>query len=69
MDWADGIAETARAYSGTAFSLVEAAVLEREKRCTWVDRLWFRKIAERVTRKTGVGKVLDVGCGNGLLLR
>ncbi len=35
---------------------------------TWVDRLWFRKIVERVTRKTGVGKVLDVGCGNGLLL-
>lgn len=36
---------------------------------TWVDRLWFRKIVERVTGKTGVGKVLDVGCGNGLLLR
>jgi SAM-dependent methyltransferase len=36
---------------------------------TWVDRLWFRKIVERVTRRTGVGKVLDVGCGNGLLLR
>lgn len=36
---------------------------------TWVDRLWFRKIVERVTRKTGVGSVVDVGCGNGLLLR
>ena len=36
---------------------------------TWVDRHWFSRIARRITRKVGVGKVLDVGCGNGLLLR
>jgi len=36
---------------------------------TWVDRYWFSRIARRITRKAGVGRVLDVGCGNGLLLR
>ena len=36
MDWADGIAETARVYSGTAFGMAEAAVLEREKRCKMI---------------------------------
>jgi ubiquinone/menaquinone biosynthesis C-methylase UbiE len=36
---------------------------------TWVDRHWFSRIARRMTRKVGVGRVLDVGCGNGVLLR
>lgn len=36
---------------------------------TWVDRHWFSGIARRITRRVGVGRVLDVGCGNGLLLR
>ena len=36
MDWADGIAETAWAYSGTAFGVAEAAVSEREKRCKMI---------------------------------
>jgi 2-polyprenyl-3-methyl-5-hydroxy-6-metoxy-1,4-benzoquinol methylase len=36
---------------------------------TWVDRYWFSGIARRITRQAGVGRVLDVGCGNGLLLR
>lgn len=36
---------------------------------TWVDRHWFSGIARRITRTVGVGRVLDVGCGNGLLLR
>lgn len=36
---------------------------------TWVDRHWFSGIARRIARRVGVGKVLDIGCGNGLLLR
>jgi SAM-dependent methyltransferase len=36
---------------------------------TILDKLWFRSIAERFTKKIGVGKVVDVGCGNGALLR
>lgn len=36
---------------------------------TWVDRYWFLGLARRITRKTNVGRVLDVGCGNGLFLR
>ena len=37
---------------------------------TWVDRYWFARLARRITRKVGrVGTVLDVGCGNGVLLR
>jgi len=36
---------------------------------TWVDWFWFAGIARRITRKVGVGTILDVGCGNGLLLR
>ena len=37
---------------------------------TWVDWFWFARLARRITRRVGgVGTVLDVGCGNGVLLR
>lgn len=36
---------------------------------TWVDRHWFGRIADRITRRVSGGTVLDIGCGNGLLLR
>ncbi len=48
----------------------DANIVERYRGLqTWVDRHWFSGIARRITRKVGVGRVLDVGCGNGLLLR
>ena len=36
---------------------------------TYLDDLWFLQIARRFTKKLGSGRVLDVGCGNGRLLR
>lgn len=36
---------------------------------TSLDTIWFRLIAERFNKQLGTGKVLDVGCGNGKLLR
>lgn len=33
------------------------------------DELWFAGIANRFTTKIGIGKVLDIGCGNGKLLQ
>jgi len=36
---------------------------------TLLDDLWFRRIAVRFTGLMGPGKVLDIGCGNGLLLK
>ena len=45
---------------------------EAEEHCrhvqTFLDDMWFRRIAARFTKKLGVGRVLDVGCGNGRLL-
>jgi SAM-dependent methyltransferase len=64
-------------YAGVEDKVVEQAnfhfdddLVERYRGLqTWVDRHWFSCIARRITHKAGVGKVLDVGCGNGLLLR
>lgn len=39
-----------------------------EEKQTMIDMLWFHNIAERFTKELGPGKVLDVGCGNGVLL-
>lgn len=38
---------------------------------TSLDDIWFEKIAKKLIKKSGLktGKVLDVGCGNGLLLK
>jgi ubiquinone/menaquinone biosynthesis C-methylase UbiE len=43
-----------------------AAMYEEQQ--TLVDALWFRRIVRKLTRMVGRGKVLDVGCGNGILL-
>jgi len=52
------------------FHFDEGVVQRYRTMQTWVDRHWFADIVERITRRTGgVGTVLDVGCGNGTLLR
>lgn len=43
--------------------------LEYEKGQTRLDEIWFQKIADKFTKRLGKGKVLDVGCGNGILLK
>lgn len=35
---------------------------------TLIDDLWFQRIAKKLTRNKEPGRVLDVGCGNGVLL-
>ncbi|MCK4296791.1 MAG: class I SAM-dependent methyltransferase [Candidatus Marinimicrobia bacterium] len=34
-----------------------------------LDELWFDRIVNRLTKVVGIGRVLDVGCGNGQLLK
>ncbi len=33
------------------------------------ELIWFENIVKKITKMVGTGKVLDVGCGNGLLLK
>ncbi len=40
-----------------------------EDQQTFIDVLWFQRIVHKFTKVKGRGKVLDVGCGNGLLLK
>jgi SAM-dependent methyltransferase len=40
-----------------------------EKIQSFLDTIWFQRIARRMTAKLGSGKILDVGCGNGRLLK
>ncbi len=50
-------------------AVFDAAATEvYEARQTALDEAWFERIAARLTRGVGSGSVLDVGCGNGLLL-
>lgn len=40
-----------------------------EEQQTFIDAVWFRRIVRKLTGMIGRGKVLDVGCGNGILLK
>ncbi|NQT27885.1 class I SAM-dependent methyltransferase [candidate division KSB1 bacterium] len=39
-----------------------------EQSQTYLDDLWFESVAKKLSLRTGKGRVLDIGCGNGLLL-
>lgn len=47
----------------------DCAVQGYDSAQTLLDDLWFRRIAARFTRLLGPGRILDIGCGNGLLLK
>lgn len=47
----------------------DEVALKYEKQRSFADEYWFKKIALKFTKKIGPGKVLDIGCGNGLLLK
>ncbi len=40
-----------------------------EEQQSFIDTMWFRRIVKKLTNMVGRGKVLDVGCGNGVLLK
>jgi ubiquinone/menaquinone biosynthesis C-methylase UbiE len=44
-----------------------AAIYEHSQRIT--EFIWFENIVKKITKMAGTGKVLDVGCGNGVLLK
>jgi len=44
------------------------SVCEYAETRTGLDSIWFEQVVEKLTRRLGQGKVLDVGCGEGLLL-
>jgi len=46
----------------------DTAAESYEARQSKVDQYWFSWVAKKLTKKYGKGKVLDVGCGNGMLL-
>ncbi|MGB2600322.1 MAG: class I SAM-dependent methyltransferase [Candidatus Omnitrophota bacterium] len=51
------------------FNYDEEAIAKYKERQTFIDSLWFKSIVKRLSNMAGKGKVLDVGCGNGTLLK
>ncbi len=47
----------------------EQAIDRYHNRQTFIDEIWFEQIADKLTQMVGVKNVLDIGCGNGVLLR
>jgi len=47
----------------------EGAAVSYEENQTIVDKLWFARIVKKITDRIGNGSVLDIGCGNGALLK
>ena len=47
----------------------ESVAISYEEGQTLVDKLWFKMIAQKITSHVKTGSVLDVGCGNGVLLK
>jgi 2-polyprenyl-3-methyl-5-hydroxy-6-metoxy-1,4-benzoquinol methylase len=47
----------------------ESSAVSYEAGQTLVDKLWFKMIVQKITSRVKAGTVLDVGCGNGMLLK
>jgi ubiquinone/menaquinone biosynthesis C-methylase UbiE len=47
----------------------ELAAVSYQESQTLADELWFKRIVKRVGKTIRGGSILDVGCGNGLLLK
>jgi len=60
MDWAEGIAETARAYSDTAFGVAEAQVKPTEKSYQRVFGRLFSAIYYHARRPLYLGDKLEI---------
>jgi ubiquinone/menaquinone biosynthesis C-methylase UbiE len=50
-------------------TFAKGAIARYKEQQTIVDNVWFEMIVKRLTKMVGSGKVLDVGCGNGVLLK
>jgi len=51
------------------FGFDHSSVATYEEYQTLIDVAWFESIAKRLTKLVGGGRVLDIGCGNGQLLK
>jgi SAM-dependent methyltransferase len=51
------------------FGFDHSSVATYEEYQTLIDVAWFESIAKRLTKLVGRGRVLDIGCGNGQLLK
>jgi len=58
-----------RAIEEANFGFDEKWTLTYEEYQTWIDKAWFESVARRITTMARVGRALDIGCGNGELLR
>ncbi|MBN1872048.1 MAG: methyltransferase domain-containing protein, partial [Candidatus Omnitrophica bacterium] len=47
----------------------EDIVKSYSERQTLIDDIWFRKIVKKLANEIKIGKILDVGCGNGIILK
>jgi SAM-dependent methyltransferase len=50
-------------------TFAEGAIARYREQQTIIDNVWFKIIVKRLTKMVGSGKALDVGCGNGVLLK
>lgn len=53
----------------SGYNDISTSISAYEDQQTILDEIWFKNIARKFTKLMGQGKVLDVGCGNCLLLK
>ncbi|MCK5259592.1 MAG: class I SAM-dependent methyltransferase [Candidatus Omnitrophica bacterium] len=47
----------------------ETFASEQKEKQSFIDAVWFELIAKKIKKEVSHGKILDIGCGNGVLLK
>ncbi len=55
--------------TNSGYNNTSTSISAYEGQQTTLDEIWFENIASKFTKRMGQGNVLDVGCGNCLLLK